>query len=68
MFSIVYVPYCSNSITSFLVFDLIGCLSGAVPRLNNPDSKRFSMIGIAVQHFEGARSIVLFYFQKLQAY
>ena len=36
--------------------------------LNNPDSKRFSMIGIAVQHFPGARSIVLLYSQMLQAH
>ena len=35
---------------------------------NNPDSKQFSMRGITIQHFPRARSIVLFYSQKLQAY
>ena len=40
----------------------------SVTPLNNTDSKLFSMIGIGVQHFSGARSISLFYSQKLQAY
>ena len=41
-------------------------MSGAVTPLNNLDRKRFSTIGIAVEHFTEARPIVLFHSQKLQ--
>ena len=54
-------------ITPFFIFDLSCRSSGAVSPLN-PDSKRFYMLGIAVQHFPEARSVVFFYSKKLQAY
>ena len=41
---------------------------GGTPLNNPPTDKWFSMIWIAVQHFQWARSFVLFHSQKLQAY
>ena len=52
---ILYMHILLSYFLQFMLLEWSGC------PLNNPDSTRFSMIGIAVKYFSGARSIVLFY-------